>query len=148
MIFLTKKEIMIDNIMTITEMEISFPGGQKVDAKYGTFTIKTDQSVEYGGEGTAPTPFSLFLASLGTCAGFYILAFCQKHSIPTKDIKVIAHIDRNNISHMVENYSIDIKVPREFPIQYKNAMIKAVESCIVKKHLVKPPQFTISVITQ
>ncbi len=127
MIFLTKREIMMDNFMTITEMEISFPGGQKVDAKYGRFTIKTDQSVEYG---------------------FYILAFCQKHNIPTKDIKVIAYIDRNNISHMVENYSIDIKVPREFPIQYKNAMIKAVESCIVKKHLAKPPQFTISVITQ
>jgi putative redox protein len=134
--------------MTITEMEISFPGRQKVDAKYGSFTIKTDQSVEYGGEGTAPTPFSLFLASLGACAGFYILAFCQKHSIPTKDIKIMAHIDRNNISHMVENYSMDIRVTREFPMQYKNAMIKAAESCIVKKHLVKPPHFTISIVTQ
>lgn len=134
--------------MTITEMEMSFPGGQKVDAQYGRFSIKTDQPVEYGGEGTAPTPFSLFLASLGACAGFYILSFCQKHNIPTNDIKVIAHIDRNNISHMVENYSMDIRVPREFPMQYKNAIIKAAESCIVKKHLTKPPQFTISIETQ
>jgi putative redox protein len=52
--------------MTITQMEISFPGGQKVDAQYSGFTIHTDQPVEDGGDGSAPTPFSLFLASLGT----------------------------------------------------------------------------------
>ena len=56
--------------MVITEMEISFPGGQKVDAQYRGLTIKTDQPVEDGGDESAPTPFSLFLASLGTCAGY------------------------------------------------------------------------------
>jgi putative redox protein len=132
--------------MTITEMEIRFPGGQKVDAQYKGFTIHTDQPVEDGGGGSAPTPFSLFLASLGTCTGYYILSFCQRKGIPTKDIKAIAHIDRNPTSHMVERYAIDIHVPNEFPEQYKNAMVKSAESCIVKKHLLKPPQFTIAVV--
>jgi putative redox protein len=132
--------------MTITEMEIRFPGGQKVYAQYSGFTIQTDQPVEDGGEGSAPTPFSLFLVSLGTCAGYYVLAFCQKHHIPTKDIKIIAHIDRNPTTHMVERYSIDIHVPKEFPEEYKNAMVKSAESCIVKKHLMKPPQFTVSAV--
>ena len=134
--------------MAITEMEINFSGGHKVDAQYHGFTIKTDQPVEGGGDGSAPTPFSLFLASLGTCAGYYILTFCQKHGIPTKDIKVIAHIDRNADTHMVEDYSIAIHVPKEFPMQYKTALVKSAESCIVKKHLTKPPLFTISVVNQ
>ena len=132
--------------MTITEMEISFPGGQKVDAQYSGFTIHTDQPVEDGGDGSAPSPFSLFLASLGTCTGYYILTFCQKHGIPTKNIQVNAYIDRNPTTHMVERYTIDIHVPKEFPEQYKNAMVKSAESCIVKKHLLKPPQITISVV--
>ena len=134
--------------MAITEMEISFPGGQKVDAQYRGFTIKTDQLVEDGGEGSAPTPFSLFLASLGTCAGYYVLAFCKKHGIPAQTIKVNAHIDRNKITHMVENYTIDIHVPKEFPEQYKNAITKSAASCIVKRHLEQPPQFAISVVNQ
>lgn len=132
--------------MTITDMEIRFPGGQKVDAQYKGFTIHTDQPVEDGGDGSAPTPFSLFLVSLGTCASYYILTFCQKHRIPTKDIKVNAHIDRNPTTHLVERYTIDIHVPKEFPEHYKNAMVKSAESCIVKKHLMKPPQITISVV--
>jgi len=134
--------------MAITEMEINFPGGQKVDAQYKGFTIKTDQPIEDGGDGSVPTPFSLFLASLGTCAGYYVLAFCKKHGIPTQTIKVIAHIDRNKITHMVENYTIDIHVPKDFPVQYKNAMAKSAASCIVKRHLEQPPRFAISVVNQ
>ena len=134
--------------MAITEMEISFPGGQKVDAQYGGFTIRTDQPVEDGGDGSAPAPFSLFLASLGTCAGYYVLAFCKKHGIPMQTIKVIAHIDRNEITHMVENYTIEIRVPKEFPEHYKNAIVKSAASCIVKKHLEQPPRFAISVVKQ
>ena len=53
-----------------------FGGGLKVDAEYRGFTIKTDQPFHEGGEGRRPAPFDLFLASLATCAGFYVLAFC------------------------------------------------------------------------
>jgi ribosomal protein S12 methylthiotransferase accessory factor len=90
----------------------------------------------------------LFLVSLGTCAGYYVLAFCKKHGIPIETIKVTAHIDRNPTTHMVERYTINIHVPKDFPEQYKNAMVKSAESCIVKKHLMKPPQVTISVVGQ
>jgi putative redox protein len=132
--------------MTITQMEINFPGGQKVDAQYCGLTIHTDQPVEDGGDNSAPTPFSLFLASIGTCTGYYIIAFCQKRGIPTKDIKVVVHIDRNPTTYMVEKYAIDIHVPKDFPEQYKNAMVKSAEHCSVKKHLMKPPQITIAVV--
>ncbi len=132
--------------MTITEMEIHFPGGQKVDAQYEGFTIHTDQPVEDGGNNSAPTPFSLFLASIGTCTGYYVVAFCEKRGISTKGIKVVAHIDRNPTTYMVEKFTVDIHVPKDFPEQYKNAMVKAAEHCTVKKHLVKPPQIVIAVV--
>ena len=51
------------------EMVISFPGGKRVDAEFGGMVIQTDQPPQGGGEGSAPTPFALFLASMGTCAG-------------------------------------------------------------------------------
>ena len=53
--------------------KITFPGNKKVDAEFNGFTIKTDQPVNQGGVGSAPTPFETFLASLGTCAGIYVL---------------------------------------------------------------------------
>ncbi len=57
------------------EMIIDFPGGAKVDAHFGNFTVKTDQPMSGGGDGSAPSPFDIFLSSIGTCAGIYVLGF-------------------------------------------------------------------------
>jgi len=51
------------------DMEIFFPGGKKVNTIYKGFTIETDQSKDDGSKGSAPAPFDLFLASIGTCTG-------------------------------------------------------------------------------
>lgn len=126
-------------------MKISFPGVVKVNADYENFTIKTDQPFDDGGTNTAPSPFSLFLASIGTCTGYYVLSFCQKHQIQTQNITLIAHIERNQKTHMVENIHIDIQVPKNFPEQYKNAVIKAADVCTVKRHLEKPPKINLAV---
>ena len=68
-------------------MEIHFPGGKKVNSDYKGFTIKTDQSIKDGGDGTAPTPSDLFFASVGACMGFYALSFCTKRKIDPGQLK-------------------------------------------------------------
>jgi ribosomal protein S12 methylthiotransferase accessory factor len=60
------------------EMVIDFPGGDRVDAHFGPFTVTTDQPSPEGDEGSAPTPFVVFPASIGTCAGIYALGFCRR----------------------------------------------------------------------
>ena len=127
------------------DMEINFPGGKKVEAIYKGFTIKTDQPKHEGGEGTAPEPFSLFLTSIGTCTGYYVLSFCQKRNISTDGLKLILEIERDQETHMINQISIEIQVPKDFPENYKNAIIKTASLCTVKKHLEKPPNIDISV---
>ena len=129
----------------IMEMKIVFPGGKKVDAIYRGFTIKTDQPEREGGEGTAPEPFTLFLTSIGTCTGIYVLSFCQKRNISTEGLKMILIKEKNKETHMINKISIKIQVPKDFPDNYKNAVIKAAEACSVKKHLENPPKFEITV---
>ncbi len=127
------------------DMIISFPGGKKVDAEYKGFTIKTDQPEHGGGNGSAPEPFSLFVASIGTCTGVYVLGFCQKRKIPTENIKLILKIDKDKETHMINKMNIEIQVPEDFPDNYKNAVIKSAGLCAVKKHLEKPPRINIYV---
>ena len=67
--------------VTPMEMKITFPGNLKVDAAYKGFTVETDQPMSGGGDGSAPAPFDLFLASLGTCAGIFMLAFMKQRGI-------------------------------------------------------------------
>ena len=53
------------------------------------------QSKNEGGDGTAPEPYDLFLASIGTCAGVYVVIFCQERGIDTSQIKMTLQFDRN-----------------------------------------------------
>jgi putative redox protein len=119
------------------EMEIVFPGGARVDAVMGNMVIPTDQ------DGSAPAPFGLFLASIGTCAGIYVLGFCQHRGLPTEGIKIIQRLHFSPVTRMVEEVDLDIVVPPEFPEKYYDALIRAADQCAVKKHLENPPRFNV-----
>ncbi len=122
------------------EMIIDFPGGSRVDAHFGNFTVATDQPPV----ASAPSPFEIFLASIGTCAGIYVLGFCQKRNLPTDGIRIVEQIDHNPTTHMVDTLSLEIQVPAGFPEQYRDSLIRSAELCAVKKHIETPPVFKIS----
>jgi putative redox protein len=129
--------------MTDREIKVTFPGGLKVDAEYKGFLVHTDQPVYGGGEETAPAPFDLFLVSLATCAGIYVVYFCRERNIPTDRASVVMKMERNPGSKMISRIALDIQLPAEFPEKYLKAIIRAVDSCSVKAHIEKPPTFEV-----
>ena len=129
------------------EIKVTFPGGLRVDAEYKGHVVKTDQPIHQGGEGTASSPFDLFLVSIAACAGFYALAFCKERDIPTEKAGVVMRMEKNPETKMIGKISIEIDLPAEFPERYKRAIIKAVDTCTVKAHLLKPPVIEIELKT-
>jgi len=125
------------------EMIIDFPGGARVDAYFGPYTVYTDQPPMGGGEGSAPTPFAVFLASLGTCAGIYVLGFCQQRGLSTGGIRIVQRMFSDPFSGMVGKVQLEIQVPPEFPEKYYGALVRSAEQCAVKKHFEHPPTFDI-----
>lgn len=125
------------------DMEITFPGGARVDATFGGFVVKTDQPWQAGGDDSAPTPFALFLASIGTCAGIYVAGFCRQRNIPTDDIRIRQSLEINPLTRMIQQINLDIDLPPGFPEQYTSALIRSAELCAVKKHMESPPEFKI-----
>ena len=125
------------------EMIITFPGGARVDASFDSFTVQTDQPPSGGGEGSAPTPFGMFLASIGTCAGIYVLGFCKQRGLPTEGIRIVERVNRNPMTGMVEKIGLEIQVPPTFPQKYYDSLVRSAELCAVKKHLEHPPSFEV-----
>lgn len=128
------------------DMIVTFPGGVRVDAQFGSHTIRTDQPLQGGGEGSAPTPFALFLASIGTCAGIYVLGFCKQRGLPTDGIRILQRMDADPRTGLISSVGLDIQVPPEFPQKYHEALIRAANQCAVKKHLETPPQFEVRTV--
>lgn len=124
-------------------MEITIDGGKVVTAHIGGHTIKTDQPLDYGGTNTAPAPFDLFLASIGTCAGIYVKSFCDKRQISSEGIKIIESIEYGEDHKVPSSIKLDIKLPEGFPEKYRDAVINAAELCLVKKTINAKPLFEI-----
>lgn len=125
------------------QIDVNFPGGVRVDAHFGGFTVHTDQTVADGGEGSAPSPFDLFLASTATCAGFYVASFCRQRGIDPAGLHLVQRLEVDPTSGHVTQILIEIQLPAGFPEKYKTAVIRAAQQCTVKKHLEHPPAFVI-----
>jgi ribosomal protein S12 methylthiotransferase accessory factor len=127
-------------------MEIYFNGNKKVFADYNGFTIKTDQAARSGGDGEFPEPFSLFLASLGTCAGIYVKVFCDQRGIQTDEIKLSQDMRFDPVKRIIGDIDLKIHVPDDFPEKYEPAMIQTASLCAVKKHLREDVNFNVKVV--
>lgn len=117
-------------------MDIVLAGGLAIEARFDGFTVRTDQPAEDGGTGSAPAPFDLFLASLGTCAGFFVLRFCQERRIATEGLRLSLETDGG---HRLERVTIGIRLPEGFPEKYRKAVLRAASQCAVKRAILDPP---------
>jgi len=125
------------------ELKVVFGDNYRIDVDYKGFVVKTDQPVRDGGDGTAPSPFDYFLVSLAACAGFYALAFCRERKIPVEGLGVTMSPERGEVSKMIDKVTISLDLPPHFPEKYKVALVKAVDHCTVKAHILRAPQFEI-----
>jgi ribosomal protein S12 methylthiotransferase accessory factor len=133
------------------DITITFPGGKKVNAEVNGMIIPTDQTKLEGGENSAPSPYFHFIASIGTCAGSYILSFCQERKIPTDNITLTERLEFATTPEgkaFLDTIAININVPPDFPEKYHRALIKVADQCAVKKAILRPPKFAINTVVQ
>jgi putative redox protein len=130
----------------MSTMIVRFPGGKRVDAEYGGFTVHTDQPVEAGGEGSAPQPFDLFLASIATCPGIYVKGYCDARGIAAAGLRIEMQIEAEAAGHGSARLALDIHLPPGFPEKHRDAVIRAADLCAVKKHILHPPAFEVRAV--
>ena len=111
-------------------MEITFPGGVAVNTEYKGFTTRTDQPEANGGSNSAPSPFDLFLSSLGACAGFFALRFCQQREINTTGMRLSLGTERNAESKRLDSIKIVIHLPEGFPQYCSQFICHIIWTCI------------------
>lgn len=129
------------------ELTVTFPGNKRVDAHYKGFTIQSDQALHAGGDGSAPQPFDLFLASIATCSGVYVVYFCGKRGIPLDGISMVQRMEKDGETGMIRKITIEILLPPDFPEKYRAGLVRAVDLCTVKKHMMDPPEFVLTTVT-
>jgi ribosomal protein S12 methylthiotransferase accessory factor len=129
-----------------SEMIVTLPGGKRVDTQIGEHVIRTDQPAAGGGEDSAPAPFDLFLASIGTCAGIYVAGFCQKRGLPTEEIRIVQRNHSDPETGTLVRVELDVLLPAGFPEKYVEAVVRVADQCKVKKAIQAQPVFEVKAI--
>lgn len=129
---------------TRTPLRVTLPQGRRVDVQVGRHVVHTDQPTSNGGEDSAPSPFELFLASIGACAGIFVQGFCAARKLPTEGISIdeVPAFDAHGVLTAVE---LKVTLPADFPERYRDAVVKVVEQCSVKKAIAAQPTFNVVV---
>ena len=129
----------------MSTVTVNFPGGVVVDATYKGHTVRTDQPLQAGGTDSAMSPFDLLFASMATCMGFYALRFCQERSLSTEGLHLTLEPVRDEEAKRVTLVRVALDLPHDFPEKYRTAIERAVDHCAVKKALLDPPRFELTV---
>ncbi|MEF3279518.1 MAG: OsmC family protein [Elusimicrobiota bacterium] len=125
----------------MTKIEVKFPGNKKVNAIVNGFEIKTDQPIASGGDGTAPSPFEVFLASIATCAGIYAISFFKTRNLNTDGFGLSMEVFWDKEKHKLGKVIFNITVPSDFPEKYIPALKQTIDMCTVKRTIFDPPEF-------
>lgn len=107
--------------------------------------------MKYGGESSAPTPYDHFLASIGTCAGIFVLSFCENRKIPTEKISLVERLEYGKTKDgkvFIDKIVLEIMVPPDFPEKYLRALINVADQCSVKKTILNPPKFDVKTVVK
>jgi ribosomal protein S12 methylthiotransferase accessory factor len=130
-----------------SEILVTFPGGKRVDAQVGRHVVQTDQPVQGGGADGHPTPFALFAASMGTCAGIFVVGFCQKRDLPTDGIRIVERLHYAE-DGALSGVDLDIEVPASFPEKYRDALVRVADQCSVKRAIQAQPAFQVRTVVK
>jgi putative redox protein len=128
------------------EINVTFPANLAVEASVGDFTIRTDQPEKSGGDNSAPSPSELFTTSVATCAGYFALKFCRARKIDTTGMRLTMQYDWDKELKRYPKMSIQLELPDGFPEKYRGAIIKAMDQCAVKRSILQPPEFEMTLI--
>jgi ribosomal protein S12 methylthiotransferase accessory factor len=125
------------------DINVTLEGGKKVATKIGDHLIVTDQPTKYGGDDSAPAPFDLFLASIATCAGFFVKSYCDSKGIDASGIDLVMQPQVDEKTKQVTGFVTIIRVPPSVPEKVHSALQRAAKQCTVKKTINAHPEFIV-----
>ncbi len=108
-----------------------YKGDMLFESKLGNHNILIDVPTSMGGSDRAPTPPELFVASLGSCVGAFVVQYCNKAAIDARDMTVDVSFDKVDEPTRLTNVKVTVKMPHGACGRRKEALRRVAEHCPV-----------------
>ncbi len=127
-------------------LTVTWDGGVRFTADIRGHKVTVDQPRQAGGTDAGPMPVELLPAALGTCVAFYVQQFLVTRGLDATGLEVqvltagAAHPNRIGL------LEVSVSVPKGIPEQYRDAVVRAAQSCTVHHSLTHTPQINVSIL--
>ena len=124
--------------------EVKYIDGKKFSAQNRAHTVIIDQPKDGGGQDQGPTPPELFVDSLGSCIGVYVLAFCKNTGLNPDGMRIILDWEKAaDKPARIQKISAKIELPNADAGARSAALLKVAESCLIHETIRHQPEITI-----
>jgi len=127
------------------EVHVEHLGAVQFEIKARQHSIACDQPEQMGGFDEGMTPPELLLASLGSCAAFYAVAYLKKKGITAPGTRVDVTADKLPNPARVDNFQIVVSVPIDLSPEHHAGIEQAVHHCLIHNTLLHPPTISLTI---
>lgn len=128
------------------EVTVKHTGNVGFTAESRGHVVVCDQPADNGGADEGMTPPEFFLASLGTCAGFYAAAYLKKKGLEREGLTVRVTADKAKAPARLEDFRIEVDVPGTLSEADVAGIDDAVHRCLIHNTLLHTPRIAIEVM--
>lgn len=121
-------------------VDVTYQGQVKFEATSRGHRILTDQPLENGGQDEGMTPPEWFLASLGSCVGFYAVKYLEARHLETTGLSISVTAQKTSGTPIyLDPIDIQIHVPIPLEQRHQQGLIKAADACLIHNTLTQHP---------
>jgi len=126
-------------------VNVTWDGGVRFTADIRGHKVRVDQPRQGGGEDTAPGPLELLPAALGTCVAYFVQQFLVTRGVDPTGLEVAVGVAGAPNPHRIGRFEVHLRVPAGMPERYREAVVRAAETCTVHHTLVHKPEIAVTV---
>lgn len=128
------------------EVVINHLGDVQFEVTARGHKLYCDQPPEVGGYDEGMTPPELFLASLGTCAGYYAAEYARTRNLPSEGLRIRVTAEKSKAPTRLDDIRILVEYPGTLDPRHREGLMKAVHACLIHKTLLTPPKITTEIV--
>ncbi len=125
------------------EVTIKHLGEVKFEVTARKHTVLCDQPEAGGGHDEGMTPPEFFLASLGSCAAYYAVAYLKKKGLSREGVEVRITAEKAAAPARLDNFKIAVQIPLTLSEADRAGVNQAVHHCLIHNTLLHPPTIQI-----
>lgn len=107
--------------------------------------VRSDMSVNDGGQDAAASPTELLVGAFGACLGMAVARYCQTIGCPSGNIELYLTYQLADSPKRIQNIVVDMELPEGFPPERLAAVRRVVRSCPVHNTLTNPPKIDLEI---